>query len=140
MMTTILIIVIGCFVIAMIGVYVFLIKMYREIMLKMLGPASPKILESFKDDHFISEIMKYALDKGLNCSIRPGLNNKLTMYYRDETDGNEYSVTELFTVEGDSESLSWKKGYEELTIKIDKFIDNKQLIKDKIKEEKNATN
>ena len=98
-----------------------------------------KLYEEYKPDTFIDEIMSYALDKKLVVTLRPGINNKMTMYHRD-TDGNEYSVVELFSVKGDKNSVSYQQGLKELTGKIDTFIENKQFIKDKVKEERSATN
>jgi len=119
------------------GLLFSLIKFIKN--LKQLETKAVELAPKIEMDPLIQEVFEYTFEKGLKCSIRPGKDNRTTLYYYDEEKRIEYSVTELYSTNEKKGSKSYDKILEELKGKIDNFIENKDIIREKIiKEQESA--
>ena len=84
-------------------------------------------------DPFLDDVMDYALDRGLYCALRPGMDGKPTLYHMDEEDGTEYSVTQVFTTNSEKGTSSYDMAFKEMASRIDGFLENRLIIKNKTK-------
>jgi len=126
-------------IIAVVNTLNLIVTIFNSIQSKKRSAGkAPNLFEDQTVDPLITDLMEYAFDKGLQCSIRPGLDNKLTLYYHDEKDNNEYAITELHTTSSKKGSYSYNQILKELTTIVDVFLENKDIVKEKIKEDKNA--
>lgn len=93
-----------------------------------------RMLEEFNTDPFMDDVMEYTLQHDIDCAIRPGAEDKTTLFYRDKETSAEYAITELFTCKAPRGSVTYTKAMKELTDRIDYFVKNYDIIKTQIKE------
>jgi len=124
----------------LLAIIIFGFILYKKKVEVAPGPNDQRMLHEFKTDPLMDDIMEYTIDKGLRCAIRPGINDRMTLYYHDETDHSEYAVAELFTTEAPRGSVTFRKAFEELRRRVDMFIENKEDIKKEMREKLNVKN
>lgn len=77
------------------------------------------------EDEILNDLMVYAFNKNLNCSVRPGINGKSTLYHTDEK--GDFLICEYFSTDDKKGSNSYNKILKELEDKIDNFIEMKNV-------------
>jgi len=114
-----------------IGMFFMIINYIRNV-----SKTKEPVKEKSPINTFTTHIMKYALEKGLKCMIMPDQNAKSTLF--EITDNGMIAICNLIATTHGENTNEFKTLLKQMTDKIDYYVENKDLIKSKIKEEKNA--
>jgi len=108
--------------------------------LEMPIPHEQRLLSELKTDPLINDLMEYTMEKNLTCVVRPGIEDQQTLYYHDQTNHNEFVITELFSVDSPRGTKLYNQALDELKNRVNLFIDNKENIQKELREKANVKN